>query len=192
MLWVQKGHQRLCPTVPLWRESPSGYCGGGWDVPAPEALKPERINHGFSPRSGRGSGSDTQGRVWEPGYLGALPSFASWKAAECSSAAKCWGSLGQLWLQLPPRSLPSRLSAADGASVLVALGSPGCLCPIPDWKKGMDVPTDIAIAYLLQCSFYGHSIYATAYMDTWRKDSVVMLLHHVVTLTLIALSYAFR
>ncbi|NXX38222.1 CERS1 synthase, partial [Tricholaema leucomelas] len=59
------------------------------------------------------------------------------------------------------------------------------------WKKGMEVPTDIAIAYLLQCSFYGHSIYATAYMDTWRKDSVVMLLHHVVTLTLIASSYAF-
>ncbi|NXD84708.1 CERS1 synthase, partial [Halcyon senegalensis] len=61
-----------------------------------------------------------------------------------------------------------------------------------DWKKGMDVPTDIAIAYLMQCSFYGHSIYATAYMDTWRKDSVVMLLHHVVTLTLITFSYAFR
>ncbi|NXJ08287.1 CERS1 synthase, partial [Odontophorus gujanensis] len=61
-----------------------------------------------------------------------------------------------------------------------------------DWKKGMDVPTDIAVAYLLQCSFYGHSIYATAYMDTWRKDSVVMLLHHVVALTLITFSYAFR
>ncbi|NWU17889.1 CERS1 synthase, partial [Cephalopterus ornatus] len=61
-----------------------------------------------------------------------------------------------------------------------------------DWKRGMEVPMDIAIAYLLQCSFYGHSIYATAYMDTWRKDSVVMLLHHVVTLTLIASSYAFR
>ncbi|NXN92671.1 CERS1 synthase, partial [Rhinopomastus cyanomelas] len=61
-----------------------------------------------------------------------------------------------------------------------------------DWEKGMEVPTDIAVAYLLQCSFYGHSIYATAYMDTWRKDSVVMLLHHVVALTLIASSYAFR
>ncbi|XP_009993370.1 PREDICTED: ceramide synthase 1 [Chaetura pelagica] len=61
-----------------------------------------------------------------------------------------------------------------------------------DWKKGMEVPTDIAIAYLLQGSFYGHSIYATAYMDTWRRDSVVMLLHHVVTLTLISFSYAFR
>ncbi|NXK96731.1 CERS1 synthase, partial [Formicarius rufipectus] len=60
------------------------------------------------------------------------------------------------------------------------------------WQKGMEVPGDIAIAYLLQCSFYGHSLYATAYMDTWRKDSVVMLLHHVVTLTLLASSYAFR
>ncbi|NXE99385.1 CERS1 synthase, partial [Menura novaehollandiae] len=60
-----------------------------------------------------------------------------------------------------------------------------------DWQQGMEVPRDIAIAYLLQGSFYGHSIYATAYMDTWRKDSVVMLLHHVVTLTLIASSYAF-
>ncbi|NXC26479.1 CERS1 synthase, partial [Campylorhamphus procurvoides] len=61
-----------------------------------------------------------------------------------------------------------------------------------DWQRGMEVPTDIALAYLLQCSFYGHSVYATAYMDTWRKDSVVMLLHHVVTLTLLASSYAFR
>lgn len=73
-----------------------------------------------------------------------------------------------------------------------ALCSPRCLCPTLDWQQGMDVPTDIAIAYLMQCSFYGHSIYATAYMDTWRKDSVVMLLHHVVALTLIACSYAFR
>ncbi|NXH19259.1 CERS1 synthase, partial [Bucco capensis] len=60
------------------------------------------------------------------------------------------------------------------------------------WQKGMEVPRDIALAYLLQCSFYWHSIYATAYMDTWRKDSVVMLLHHIVTLTLLASSYAFR
>ncbi|NWV03692.1 CERS1 synthase, partial [Ptilonorhynchus violaceus] len=60
------------------------------------------------------------------------------------------------------------------------------------WRRGMEVPTDIAVAYLLQCSFYGHALYATAYMDTWRKDSLVMLLHHVVTLTLLASSYAFR
>ncbi|XP_054142585.1 ceramide synthase 1 [Melozone crissalis] len=60
------------------------------------------------------------------------------------------------------------------------------------WHRGMEVPRDIALAYLLQGSFYGHSLYATAYMDTWRKDSLVMLLHHVVTLTLLASSYAFR
>ncbi|XP_008578375.1 PREDICTED: ceramide synthase 1 isoform X3 [Galeopterus variegatus] len=61
-----------------------------------------------------------------------------------------------------------------------------------DWTPGMAVPRDIAAAYLLQGSFYSHSIYATLYMDTWRKDSVVMLIHHVVTLVLIVSSYAFR
>uniref|UniRef100_A0A8B9WA54 Ceramide synthase 1 n=1 Tax=Bos mutus grunniens TaxID=30521 RepID=A0A8B9WA54_BOSMU len=61
-----------------------------------------------------------------------------------------------------------------------------------DWKTGMAVPRDIAVAYLLQGSFYGHSIYATLYLDAWRKDSVVMLVHHVVTLVLIVSSYAFR
>ncbi|XP_069505271.1 ceramide synthase 1 isoform X2 [Ambystoma mexicanum] len=60
------------------------------------------------------------------------------------------------------------------------------------WASGMAVPLDIAIAYLLQGSFYAHSTYATLYMDAWRKDSVVMLVHHVVTLVLISFSYAFR
>ncbi|KAK6468205.1 ceramide synthase 1-like [Huso huso] len=61
-----------------------------------------------------------------------------------------------------------------------------------DWKRGMAVPTDIAVAYLIQGSFYGHAIYATLHMDAWRKDSAVMLLHHVITLALITFSYAFR
>ncbi|XP_028259088.1 ceramide synthase 1 [Parambassis ranga] len=61
-----------------------------------------------------------------------------------------------------------------------------------NWKSGMSVPTDIAIAYLIQGSFYGHSIYATVYMDAWRKDSAVMVVHHIITLALICFSYAFR
>ncbi|XP_039178053.1 ceramide synthase 1 isoform X1 [Crotalus tigris] len=61
-----------------------------------------------------------------------------------------------------------------------------------DWERGMEVPLDIALTYLIQGSFYAHSIYATLYMDAWRKDSVVMLIHHVVTLTLIVFSYIFR
>ncbi|XP_036353971.2 ceramide synthase 1 [Ochotona princeps] len=60
------------------------------------------------------------------------------------------------------------------------------------WTPGMAVPRDIAVIYLLQSSFYGHSVYATLYMDAWRKDSLVMLLHHVVTLLLLVSSYAFR
>ncbi|XP_078524769.1 ceramide synthase 1 [Lissotriton helveticus] len=60
------------------------------------------------------------------------------------------------------------------------------------WVSGMEVPWDITVAYLLQGSFYAHSTYATLYMDAWRKDSVVMLVHHLVTLVLICVSYAFR
>ncbi|KAI7791064.1 ceramide synthase 1 [Triplophysa rosa] len=60
------------------------------------------------------------------------------------------------------------------------------------WRSGMEVPTDISIAYLIQGSFYGHSIYSTVYMDTWRKDSLVMVGHHFITLALITFSYAFR
>ncbi|KAJ0065157.1 hypothetical protein NL108_005641, partial [Boleophthalmus pectinirostris] len=61
-----------------------------------------------------------------------------------------------------------------------------------NWKSGMSVPLDIAVAYLIQGSFYGHSIYATVYMDAWRKDSAVMVVHHIITLALICFSYAFR
>ncbi|KAM4808767.1 ceramide synthase 1 [Rhinophrynus dorsalis] len=60
------------------------------------------------------------------------------------------------------------------------------------WKSGVKVPGDIALAYLIQGSFYAHAIYATLYMDAWRKDSIVMILHHLVTFTLISFSYAFR
>lgn len=74
---------------------------------------------------------------------------------------------------------------------MISPALPRCLLS-PDWKSGMPVPTDIAIAYLIQGSFYGHSIYATIYMDAWRKDSAVMVVHHIITLALICFSYAFR
>ncbi|KAM3940035.1 ceramide synthase 1 [Leptodactylus fuscus] len=60
------------------------------------------------------------------------------------------------------------------------------------WKSGVAVPKEIALVYLIQGSFYAHSTYATLYMDAWRKDSIVMILHHVVSFTLISFSYAFR
>lgn len=61
-----------------------------------------------------------------------------------------------------------------------------------DWTLGMDVPNEIKLIYFVECGFYLHSIYATICMDAVRKDFFVMLLHHVITLTLIVVSYATR
>ena len=51
-------------------------------------------------------------------------------------------------------------------------------------------PTDLRLMYGLQASFYFYSVYSTLYMDKWKRDSHVMLLHHVVTLTLICFAYS--
>ena len=77
---------------------------------------------------------------------------------------------------LPPPPLPHRIDDSLGI----------------DWSPGMDVPFDIKLMYFVQCGFYLHSIYGTLYMDYKRKDFYVMLLHHVLTMTLIFVSYATR
>jgi len=46
--------------------------------------------------------------------------------------------------------------------------------------------------YFVQCGFYLHSVYATIYMDHKRKDFYAMLIHHVLTMALIFVSYATR
>ena len=61
-----------------------------------------------------------------------------------------------------------------------------------DWSIDMVVPTDIKVLYFAQCGFYVHSIYATIYMDSKRKDFYAMMLHHVLTIALISLSYVSR
>ncbi|XP_060641072.2 ceramide synthase 1 [Anolis sagrei] len=110
------------------------------------------------------------------------------------------------WCQLPPKDaakMPESawklafytLSWSYSTYLLFFAGYPFFHDPpsaFVDSELGTEVPTDIAIAYLLQCSFYVHSLYSTLYMDVWRKDSVVMLVHHVVTLLLLAFSYIFR
>jgi ceramide synthetase len=56
----------------------------------------------------------------------------------------------------------------------------------------MEVPMDIKILYFVETGFYLHSIYATIYMDEKRKDFVIMLMHHIATIALLALSYGFK
>ncbi|KAK0424921.1 hypothetical protein QR680_008927 [Steinernema hermaphroditum] len=59
------------------------------------------------------------------------------------------------------------------------------------WASGEIPPVnwDIYVIYVTQCAFYIHSIYATLYMDIWRKDSMMMFFHHFIALSLIGLSY---
>jgi len=61
-----------------------------------------------------------------------------------------------------------------------------------DHTPGMPIPSDILVVYLVQTAFYVHSIYASVFMDVWRTDSIAMLAHHVVTILLLAGSYAMR
>ena len=61
-----------------------------------------------------------------------------------------------------------------------------------DWEIGMAIPDDITFIYFVECGFYLHSIYATIYMDEKRKDYIVSLIHHVLSITLIVVSYGTR
>lgn len=59
-----------------------------------------------------------------------------------------------------------------------------------DWKPRVLPENDLYWAYMIQLGFYVHSIYATLMMDAWRKDSIVMLFHHFLTITLLWCSLA--
>lgn len=56
----------------------------------------------------------------------------------------------------------------------------------------MPVPPLIWRLYIIQLGFYVHAIYGVVVLDYRRKDSLVMLLHHVLTIFLIFFSLAVR
>lgn len=61
-----------------------------------------------------------------------------------------------------------------------------------DWSIGMQIPDEIQWLYFIECGFYFHSVYATLFMDTKRKDFLVMLFHHFLTMILLIVSFATR
>ena len=61
-----------------------------------------------------------------------------------------------------------------------------------DYAIDAKVSTTVYIVYLAQASFYIHSLYATIFQDSWRKDSVVLLVHHVVATILLTVSWSAR
>ncbi|CAJ0947586.1 unnamed protein product, partial [Mesorhabditis belari] len=60
-----------------------------------------------------------------------------------------------------------------------------------DWKNGTKpaYKPPVVVLYAIQTGFYTHSLWATLYMDQWRSDSIIMLVHHFVAIALLALSY---
>lgn len=63
---------------------------------------------------------------------------------------------------------------------------------VVDYGTESSVSSSIYVIYAGQASFYLHSVYATLFLDAWRKDSLVLLAHHVITTVLLCVSWAAR
>lgn len=59
----------------------------------------------------------------------------------------------------------------------------------PDYSLSNSVEPFIYWIYLIELSFYLHSLYTTAMVDQRRKDTNTMLLHHIICILLIVISY---
>ncbi len=61
-----------------------------------------------------------------------------------------------------------------------------------EWMVGVKVPSEIYWIYILEMGFYVHCLYATVFIDTIRKDFILLMLHHVLTFGLLIYSYGVR
>lgn len=68
-----------------------------------------------------------------------------------------------------------------------------CIFRIPsDWHPGVSIQPALHWLYMVQMGFYLHCAYATIYLETIRRDFVVLMMHHVLTLGLLMFSYIVR
>ncbi|VDL93392.1 unnamed protein product [Schistocephalus solidus] len=71
-----------------------------------------------------------------------------------------------------------------------------CTCfemnPDLDQYFSQPMPTDLLILYGVQFSYYLANVYMVTLLDTVKKDTGMMLVHHIVTITLIGFSYLAR
>ena len=58
--------------------------------------------------------------------------------------------------------------------------------------ESTEIAADVFFIYVLQCGYYVHCVYANIVLDVHRSDFWALMLHHVVTLSLISFSYAAR
>ena len=60
------------------------------------------------------------------------------------------------------------------------------------WHPGVSIQPALHWLYMVQMGFYLHCAYATIYLETIRRDFVVLMMHHVLTLGLLMFSYIVR
>jgi ceramide synthetase len=60
------------------------------------------------------------------------------------------------------------------------------------WTPGEAVDNSLRWLYIVQIGFYIHCAYATVYLETIRRDFLVMMLHHTLTISLLLFSYTVR
>lgn len=63
---------------------------------------------------------------------------------------------------------------------------------LADWYPGIPISRGIHWLYMVQMGFYIHCAYASIYLETIRRDFVVLMLHHILTLGLLMFSYIVR
>ncbi|KRX93009.1 Transmembrane 9 superfamily member 3 [Trichinella pseudospiralis] len=61
-----------------------------------------------------------------------------------------------------------------------------------DFSRDRLIPFEIEVVYFTQTAFYVHATYGTIFMEQWRKDSKVMVFHHLLAITLLFFSWAAR
>ena len=65
---------------------------------------------------------------------------------------------------------------------------------LSDWSvlRSQDVPTSPASLYGIVSGYYFQGIYVSLYVEERRKDTLVMVIHHFVTLFLVSFSFGMR
>ena len=61
-----------------------------------------------------------------------------------------------------------------------------------EWMLGISIPRDVYWMYMIQMGFYVHCIYASVFLETIRKDFVLLMTHHFLTIGLLSYSYGVR
>jgi len=61
-----------------------------------------------------------------------------------------------------------------------------------DWDINREADLHQSFVFLYQAGFYIHRTYASWFEDEWRKDSPVLMAHHIFTFMLLSTGYIYR